>query len=176
MEGGRKRAAHTRHYRDVDYAPKRNTDDYRHQKYDQTNWNLVSPRQLGKRPAIFQPCAQHWARPASVPILPRLAGSVFGLEFAIFQQFCFRFISSRHQLSLNLTIGPSNARPATMLMADRLPIVLSEDEMLRRLRLLLHRKGRLTTRIIEKAVGVPSPACLLGEEAEMLLTGCDVRV
>jgi len=63
-----------------------------------------------------------------------------------------------------------------MLMADRLPMVLSEDEMLRRLRLLLHRKGRLTTRIIEKAVGVPSPACLLGEEAEMLLTGCDVRV
>ena len=48
---------------------------------------------------------------------------------------------------------------AQKILAER-RVVLSEDEMLRRLRLLLHRKGKLTMRIIDKAVGVPSPGCL----------------
>ena len=48
---------------------------------------------------------------------------------------------------------------AQKILAER-RVVLSEDEMLRRLRLLLHRQGKLTMRIIDKAVGVPSPGCL----------------
>jgi DNA invertase Pin-like site-specific DNA recombinase len=44
---------------------------------------------------------------------------------------------------------------AQKIMAERY-ISIPEDQMLKRLRVLLHRKGRLTSRIIESAAGVPS--------------------
>jgi hypothetical protein len=45
-------------------------------------------------------------------------------------------------------------------MAERY-ISIPEDQMLRRLRLTLGRKGKLTTRIIKNAPGVPSVACYI---------------
>jgi DNA invertase Pin-like site-specific DNA recombinase len=51
------------------------------------------------------------------------------------------------------------ARAQKMLTERRLEI--SEDEMLRRLRLLLHRKGRLSTSLIDETPGMPSASALV---------------
>lgn len=48
---------------------------------------------------------------------------------------------------------------ARKIMAER-RLEIPEDEMLRRLRLLLHRRGKLTTSIIDSAPGVPSVSTL----------------
>src|SRR4051812_21806670 len=49
---------------------------------------------------------------------------------------------------------------AQKIMAERY-ISIPEDQMLRRLRLTLARKGKLTTRIIKNAPGLPSVACYI---------------
>ena len=49
---------------------------------------------------------------------------------------------------------------AQKIMAERY-ISIPEDQMLRRLRLTLGRKGKLTTRIIKNAPGLPSVACYI---------------
>ena len=49
---------------------------------------------------------------------------------------------------------------AQKIMAERY-ISIPEDQMLRRLRLTLGRKGKLTTRIIKSAPGLPSVACYI---------------
>ncbi len=49
---------------------------------------------------------------------------------------------------------------AQKIMAERY-ISIPEDQMLRRLRLTLARKGKLTTRIIKSAPGLPSVACYI---------------
>ena len=47
---------------------------------------------------------------------------------------------------------------AQKIMADRY-VSIPEDQMLMRLRVLLHRKGKLTYRIIDRAAGMPSASC-----------------
>ncbi|MET4802812.1 recombinase family protein [Bradyrhizobium sp. LB11.1] len=49
---------------------------------------------------------------------------------------------------------------AQKIMADRY-VSVSEDEMLKRLRLLLKRKGQLTSSVIKAAPGMPSVACYI---------------
>jgi len=61
----------------------------------------------------------------------------------------------RSDLVLDPMINQTLFARAQEIMADRY-VSLSEDEMLRQLRLLLKRKGRLTTSIIDAASGMPS--------------------
>jgi DNA invertase Pin-like site-specific DNA recombinase len=55
-------------------------------------------------------------------------------------------------------VDPDLFARAQKIMAERY-ISIPEDQMLRRLRLLLARKGKLSTSIINDAPGLPSPAC-----------------
>ena len=72
-------------------------------------------------------------------------------------------VNNPHHLWIRTSVLPPAVDPdlfarAQKIMAERY-ISIPEDQMLRRLRLLLARKGRLSTSIINEAPGLPSPAC-----------------
>ena len=72
-------------------------------------------------------------------------------------------VNNPHHLWVRTSVLPPVVDPdlfarAQKIMAERY-ISIPEDQMLHRLRLLLARKGKLSTNIINDAPGLPSPAC-----------------
>jgi DNA invertase Pin-like site-specific DNA recombinase len=72
-------------------------------------------------------------------------------------------VNNPHHLWIRTSVLPPVVDPdlfarAQKIMAERY-ISIPEDQMLRRLRVLLARKGKLSMNIIKDAPGLPSPAC-----------------
>jgi DNA invertase Pin-like site-specific DNA recombinase len=72
-------------------------------------------------------------------------------------------VNNPHHLWIRTSVLPPAVDPdlfarAQKIMGERY-ISIPEEQMLRRLRLLLARKGKLSTSIIKDAPGLPSPAC-----------------
>jgi len=66
----------------------------------------------------------------------------------------------RRFAAIDPTVDPSLFAQAQRIMAER-RLEIPEDEMLRRLRLLMHRKGKLNSSLIDSSPGVPSVSSLV---------------